>query len=226
MNAERQEARDGPPGERVSIRVVGGPTAMLDIGGVRVLTDPTFSPPGSYETAPGRSLTKTEAPALAREDIERVDLVLLSHDQHADNLDPAGRELLGSVTTVLSTPSAAARLGGVVQGLRLWEEAVITGREGPVLEVIAGPARHGPPGCEAATGEVTGFVIRGDGLPVVYVSGDNASRDAVQAVGARFGQIDLALLFAGAARTALLDGALLTLTSRDAAAASLALAAR
>jgi L-ascorbate metabolism protein UlaG (beta-lactamase superfamily) len=76
------------------------------------------------------------------------------------------------------------------------------------------------------TGPVTGFVLTGDGLPSVYVSGDNAAPEHVSAVAERFGPVDVAILFAGAARTALLDGAYLTLTSAQAAQAAVALGAR
>jgi L-ascorbate metabolism protein UlaG (beta-lactamase superfamily) len=97
---------------------------------------------------------------------------------------------------------------------------------GGSLTVTAVPARHGPPGCEPITGDVTGFVLTGDHLPTIYVSGDNASLDAVREIADRLGPIDIALLFAGAARTSLFDGAPLTLTAHDAAAAAEILAAR
>jgi L-ascorbate metabolism protein UlaG (beta-lactamase superfamily) len=74
--------------------------------------------------------------------------------------------------------------------------------------------------------EVTGFVITSAGVPTVYVSGDNASLDLVQAVAERLGPIDVAVLFAGAAQTALLGDAYLTLTSAQAAQAARILAAR
>ena len=60
----------------------------------------------------------------------------------------------------------------------------------------------------------------------MYVSGDNASLEIVQDIADRIGAIDVALLFAGAARTSLFDGAPLTLTSADAAAAARLLDAR
>jgi L-ascorbate metabolism protein UlaG (beta-lactamase superfamily) len=53
----------------------------------------------------------------------------------------------------------------------------------------------------------------------VYVSGDNASLDVVREIKSRIGEIDVAVLFAGAARTALIDGDL-TLTADDAAEAA------
>ena len=32
----------------VGLRYLGGPTALLELGGLRLLTDPTFDPPGDY----------------------------------------------------------------------------------------------------------------------------------------------------------------------------------
>ena len=66
-------------------------------------------------------------------------------------------------------------------------------------------------------GAVTGFVLAGDGLPTVYVSGDNASLDVVRDIAERLGDVDTALIFAGAARTPFFDGALVTLDSAGAA---------
>ena len=94
------------------VHVVGGPTVLLEVGGLRLLTDPTFSPAGNHETTPGRPLTKTEDPAISLATIGSIDAVLLSHDQHADNLDPAGYAVVAAVPLTLTTPAAAERLGG------------------------------------------------------------------------------------------------------------------
>jgi hypothetical protein len=45
----------------VRVQYLGGPTAILEIGGVRLLTDPTFDPPGEYPIGE-RMLTKTRGP--------------------------------------------------------------------------------------------------------------------------------------------------------------------
>ena len=42
-------------------------------------------------------LTKHAGPAIALSEIGEIDAVLLSHDQHFDNLDHAGRTLLQRV---------------------------------------------------------------------------------------------------------------------------------
>jgi L-ascorbate metabolism protein UlaG (beta-lactamase superfamily) len=90
---------------------VGGPTVLIEAGGWRLLTDPTFDPPGRrYDFGWGTSSVKTAGPALPVEDLGRVDAVLLTHDQHGDNLDDSGRALLASAGTVLTTPGGARRL--------------------------------------------------------------------------------------------------------------------
>src|SRR5687768_11748373 len=74
---------------------IGGPTVLLEVEGWRLLTDPTFDPPGgSYNFGWGTGSRKTAGPAIDASDVGPVDAVLLSHDQHDDNLDPAGRALL------------------------------------------------------------------------------------------------------------------------------------
>ena len=211
---------------QVPVRVLGGPTALIEYGGLRFLTDPTFDAPGEYPLGGGRSLTKTAPSAADPADLGPVDAVLLSHDQHPDNLDTAGRALLAEVPVVLTTRSAAARLGGTTRGLAPWDAVDLPRPGGGSVTVTATPALHGPEGCEPVTGEVVGFVLTAAGLPTVHVSGDNASLDVVREIAGRVGPVDTAVLFAGAARTALFDGALLTIDGARAAEAATILGAR
>jgi hypothetical protein len=51
--------------ETLGVQYLGGPTAILEIGGVRMLTDPTFDLPGEYPIGE-RVLTKTHVPAIGR----------------------------------------------------------------------------------------------------------------------------------------------------------------
>ena len=204
-----------PQDRGMKITHIGGPTALISLGGLNLLTDPAFDEPQDYELPGGRVMTKLTGPAVPAAELGTIDAVLLSHDQHKDNLDDTGRALLPSIPVVLSTPGAATRIAGV-QGLANWESYDLQRPDGGVLTVTGVPALHGPEGAEAVTGVVTGFVLSGDGLPTVYVSGDNASVDLVKQIADRFGPFDVAVLFAGAARTALLDGAPLTLTTEAA----------
>jgi L-ascorbate metabolism protein UlaG (beta-lactamase superfamily) len=196
----------------MTVTYVGGPTAILEYAGLRILLDPTFDAPQRYESD-GEALTKTEGPGVALENLGAIDLVLLSHHEHEDNLDFSGRELVLHTPT-LSTAKAGIDLGKPVIGLDCWEAH----RVGDVT-ITAAPALHGPPGAERLVGPVIGFVLEADGAPTVYVSGDNASLDLVRQIADRFPDIDVAVLFAGAARVPSIDAAL-TLTSTDAATAA------
>lgn len=210
--------------EQFPVRVFGGPTALFEYGGLRFLTDPTFDEPGDYDRGGGRVLSKTAPPAGRPADAGRLDVVLLSHDEHPDNLDHAGRALLADVPLVLTTPSGAERLGATA--LADWASVELAGG----VTVTGVPAIHGPGAradVEPFTGQVVGFVLTGDGLPTVYVSGDNASLDAVREIAGRFGPVDTAILFAGAPRIpALFGGEPLVLDSAQAAEAAVILGAR
>lgn len=194
---------------------VGGPTLRFRYADLTWLTDPTFDPPGDYPIPV--VLHKLTGPAVPPDRLGPIDVVLLSHDQHADNLDRAGRALLPSVPTVLSTPDAVGRLPGVT-GLERWQTVPVAGG----VEVTAVPALHGPdhPETERLSGVVTGFVLRAPGEPTVYVSGDNASVALVAEIVERLGPIDLAVLNVGAANVGRFGDADATLNARTALRAS------
>jgi L-ascorbate metabolism protein UlaG (beta-lactamase superfamily) len=205
----------------IFLRGFGGPTVTFGYGGHTFLTDPTFDPPGRYPTIAG-DLVKTTAPVGEPTDTGPVDVVLLSHDQHPDNLDAAGRAFAATVPLLLTTPDAARRLGPPARGLPTWSHLDLPGG---AVRVTAVPARHGPPGTEHLTGPVTGFVLTAAGQPTVYVSGDNASLDAVADIAARFPAVDVAILFGGAARVSPLGAANLTLDAAGMAEAARVLGA-
>ncbi|MBB2915327.1 L-ascorbate metabolism protein UlaG (beta-lactamase superfamily) [Streptosporangium becharense] len=216
---------------RIPVHVFGGPTALIEYGGLRFLTDPTFDAPGDYPVPGGPLLVKTAHPSITPAELGRVDVVLLSHDEHSDNLDHSGRALLADVPVTLTTPGGAGRLGGTARGLAPWESIELDRPGGGTVTVTGAPALHGPEelgaeGVKAVTGEVVGFVLTAADLPTVYVSGDNASLTLVEQIAERFGPVDTAVLFAGAPRLPIFDGALLVLDSAMAVEAARILGAR
>lgn len=206
----------------LAIGVLGGPTTVVDVGGRRIVIDPTFDPPG-----PHAYLTKTVGPSVTSTALGDVDVVLISHDEHPDNLDTEGRRVALAAPLVLTHPRAVARLGPNCRGLEPWQSIELPGGEGArSLTVQAVPAVHGPAdGQRNETGhvncEVTGFVLSGPDVPTVYLSGDNASIGAVKAIVEHVGTVDVAVIFAGAARVATKEhGRPLTFTGQRAAAAA------
>ena len=212
----------------IAIGVLGGPTTVVDVAGWRFVIDPTFDDPGAVG-----HLTKTVGPAISPSALGSVDAVLISHDEHLDNLDIEGRRFALDAPRILTNPGAAERLGPSAHGLAPWESFRLTAsEERPAVTVRAVPAVHGPADGDRDAGghvtcETTGFVLIGDGLPTIYLSGDNASLEAVADIAERSGPIDVAVLFAGAARVpGRQDERLLTLNSAWAAAAAQVLRAQ
>ena len=179
---------------------IGGPTAILEIGGLRFMTDPTLDPAGSVYHIPNLTVEKTKDPAKI--DIGKIDIVLLSHDQHFDNFDNAGRLLVKKVPKTYTTVSGAERLKGTSVGLAPWQSDAVLTPDGTEITITATPARHGPAGIEKIQGEVTGFILSVKGeLPLeIYITGDTTYYEGVAEVAKRYNP-NYVFIFAGGAQT-------------------------
>jgi len=185
--------------EGIRITHIGGPTALIEVGGWRLLTDPTFDQPGrKYNFGWGTSSRKLTAPAITPAQLGQIDAVLLSHDHHDDNLDDAGRALLPSAGTVVTTVPGAKRLGGNAQGLAAWGTTRLEAEGRTPIEITATPCRHGPPLSHPIVGEVVGFALKWEGQEhgVFWISGDTVLYDGVREVANRF-EVDTALIHLG-----------------------------
>jgi L-ascorbate metabolism protein UlaG (beta-lactamase superfamily) len=204
------------PEPSLSMTYIGGPTVLIEIAGMRLLTDPTFDDAGGTYVR-GSTLHKLTGPALPASALGRIDAVLLSHHQHADNLDTAGEAVLKKAARVVTTVEGAAELGaalgGKAFGLAPWQGAEIEGPHSRTLRITATPARHGPP--ERASLAVTGFLL--DISDGIYISGDTVLYEGMQEVIERL-HPRITMLHLGAARVEV-DGQLtapLTMTAEEA----------
>ena len=159
---------------------LGHATALLELAGARILTDPVLRD----RVGP---LVRIAPPVRVR-DTERIDAVLLSH-LHADHADLPSLWKLGRSTPVLAPRGAGRWLSG--RGLRDVRE-LQPGEETRVgvVRVTATPASHDgrrwPLGPSARP---IGFVARAERS--VYFAGDT---DLFDAMGELAGSIDAALL--------------------------------
>ena len=202
----------------VRLTHIGGPTLVVEAHGWRILSDPTFDPPGRrYGFGWGTSSVKTAGPAVPADDLGPLDLVLLSHDHHADNLDDAGRALLPGARTVVTTPSGARRLAAAnTRGLAAWSTTTVSAPGLPDLTITATPCRHGPPLSRPIAGEVVGFALQwADDPAVVWLSGDTVLYDGVREVASRL-QVDVAVLHLGSVRFGLTGPLRYSMSGRDA----------
>lgn len=159
------------------LRWLGHSTVLLDLDGVRLLTDPLLR---------RRVVHLRRAAPLAAESLEAVDAVLVSH-VHYDHLDLPSLRRIGRETRVV-VPQGAGRLlarrGFVATELAVGEETAL----GP-LSIRAVRADH-PRGRALGTkADTVGYVIAGS--QVVYFAGDTGLFPEMAQVAER---VDVALL--------------------------------
>ena len=188
---------------KTKLTYLGGATYLLEIGNFRLLTDPGFDPKGTERSeGPGHDLKKIMSPPVPADQIGRVDAVLLSHQQHYDNLDKIGRTLLPKAGRVLTTKESAKVLGDNAEGMAPWDTTELKNNSGETIRVTAMPAEHGPsPEVRAATGDTMGFLLEWDGQEngALYITGDTVYFPAIEEIGKRF-KIGTAILHMGAAK--------------------------
>jgi L-ascorbate metabolism protein UlaG (beta-lactamase superfamily) len=201
----------------IQLTHIGGPTTLLEVAGWRILTDPTFDEAGrTYRFGLGTSSRKTTGPAVPAPEVGPLDVILLTHDHHADNLDDTGRALLASAPVVVTTTAGAKRLGGTTRGLRAWDTTRLQAPDRTAIDVTATPCRHGPPLSRPLVGDVIGFALAWEGQEhgVLWISGDTVLYDGVRSVAKQL-TVSLAVLHLGEARFPITGPVRYTMTAAD-----------
>jgi L-ascorbate metabolism protein UlaG (beta-lactamase superfamily) len=213
-----RDARSRGPIAALRLTHIGGPTTLIEVGGWRLLTDPTFDAPGrKYSFGWGSNSRKLAGPVIPASDLPPIDAVLLSHDHHGDNLDDAGRALLPSAGAVVTTVPGAKRVGGGARGLEPWGTTSLEAPGRAPIEVTATPCRHGPPLSRPLAGMVIGFALRWEGQEqgALWISGDTVLYDGVREVADRL-EVDIALMHLGAVRFPVSGPLRYSMTAREA----------
>jgi L-ascorbate metabolism protein UlaG (beta-lactamase superfamily) len=190
---------------KVTITHIDTACVLININGFKIVTDPTLDKKDGflpqYVSKPLAFSKKYYDPALSNDEIGKVDLVLLSHDHHSDNLDKKGRAFIKTVKTVLSTKDAVKRLkNDNTIGLDNWEEYSLETEKVPQLKITAIPAQHtNIKRLDKVMGKVIGFAIEWEGQKngCLYISGDTVLFEGIYELKRRK-IVDIAILHLGA----------------------------
>jgi L-ascorbate metabolism protein UlaG (beta-lactamase superfamily) len=179
---------------------LGHSTVLLEIDGLRLLTDPVWGPRASPTRLAGPKRFQP-VPVPLRQ-LPPLDAVVISHD-HYDHLDyPTIRELAKSSVPFITSLGVGAHLEGwgvaseCITELDWWESHRV-GNSG--VSVTAAPSQH-------FSGRTTGtrnatlwssLVIRGE-RHGIFFSGDTGLTTEYQDIRARLGPFDLIMLEVGA----------------------------
>jgi L-ascorbate metabolism protein UlaG (beta-lactamase superfamily) len=165
--------------DAVGVRYLGHATVLLELPGVRILTDPFLRD----RLGPLRRHGPTPDPDA----LGPIDIIAISH-AHPDHLDPDSlRALGGDPLVIVPTGLGAAirRIGLRVREVGIGEPATVA----PGATITAVPARHWRWPRSPRAGAV-GYLIEGD-HDGIYFAGDTAPYPAMHAFAHR---VDIALL--------------------------------
>lgn len=179
---------------------LGHSTVLIEIDGLRVLTDPVWGPRASPARFAGPK--RFQPVPIALRELPPVDLVVVSHD-HYDHLDyPTIRELRKRDVPFVTSLGVGAHLEawGVhperVVELDWWESHRLPGTD---LSVTAAPSQHfsGRSLNDRNATLWSSMVIRSP-RHAVFFSGDTGLTTEYQTIRARLGPFDLVMLEVGA----------------------------
>ncbi|HEY0199854.1 MAG TPA: MBL fold metallo-hydrolase [Rhodanobacter sp.] len=194
----RVDVLSGPASKALQVTWLGHSTTLIEMDGLRLLTDPVLSARAS--PVPFAGPKRFTPPALAVEDLPPIDAVVLSHD-HFDHLDrDTIRALISKVGRFYTTLGVGARLvaWGVpadrVVELGWWQEATF----GP-LTLAATPAQHfsGRGLLDRDSTLWASWVVIGS-HERLFFSGDTGMHAGFAEIGERYGPFDLTLIECGA----------------------------
>ncbi|MCY1066152.1 MBL fold metallo-hydrolase [Nannocystis sp. RBIL2] len=179
---------------------LGHSTILLEIGGVRILTDPVWGERASPLGFAGpKRFQPVPVPIAALAD---VDVVLISHD-HYDHLDyPTIQALVRTPVPFVTSLGVGAHLEawGVpasrITELDWWESARIPGSD---VVVTAAPSQHFSGRSLGARNTTlwSGFAVRSD-RHALFFSGDTGLTTEYKDIRYRLGPFDLVMLEVGA----------------------------
>ncbi|MGH7531191.1 MAG: MBL fold metallo-hydrolase, partial [Gemmatimonadales bacterium] len=189
---------------QLTITWIGHASALLQIGGVNVLTDPMWSACAS--PLPPLGPRRWVAPGVAFAALPPIDAVLLSHD-HYDHLDDHTVRRLARahpqaqwLVPLGLAPFVTRRGGRAVQELDWWQEAALGS-----LRVICAPAQHFSGRTPRMRGTTLwcSWALAAPYPPAgaerrIFFGGDTGHHPEFGEIGARCGPFDVALLPVGA----------------------------
>ena len=179
---------------------LGHSTVLVEIDGLRVLTDPVWGPRASPSRLAGPK--RFQPVPVALKALPTIDVVVISHD-HYDHLDyPTIRELVRSNVPFVTSLGVGAHLEawGIaserITELDWWESYTLPGSD---LSVTAAPSQHfsGRSLKDRNATLWSSMVIRSP-RHAVFFSGDTGLTTEYAAIRERLGPFDLVMLEVGA----------------------------
>ena len=199
-----QEIWAAPPASGLRLTWLGHSTVLIEIDGVRVLTDPVWGPRASPSRFAGPKRFQPVPVALRA--LPALDLVVISHD-HYDHLDyPTIRELAKRSVPFVTSLGVGAHLeawgveAGRIFELDWWESHRLANSG---LTVTAAPSQHfSGRGLKDRNASLWSSMVIRSPRHTVFFSGDTGLTMQYREIRERLGPFDVVMLEVGAFHTA------------------------
>ena len=159
-----QSAADAP-----QIRLVRNATLLIDYNGKKILLDPMLSPKGAFGSWAGNGVTPSvDLPMPVSEIVDGVDFVLLTHG-HDDHFDNAAIKAIDKEIPFFVQPENKQML----LDNNFWNTTAVGDsiiHDG--ITIIRTEAQHGTGRMLANMGAASGYVLKAENQPIIYVIGD------------------------------------------------------
>ena len=189
-----------PPDTGLRATWLGHSTVLIEIDGLRVLTDPVWGPRASPSRIAGPKRFQPVPVRLSK--MPPIDLVLVSHD-HYDHLDyPTIKELARTNVPFVTSLGVGAHLEafgvppGRITELDWWESHTLPGSE---LTITAAPSQHfSGRGLKDRNATLWSSLVIRTAKHSVFFSGDTGLTSEYATIRERLGPFDLVMLEVGA----------------------------
>ncbi len=190
------------PASGLRVTWLGHSTQLIEIDGLRVLTDPVFGDRASPYTWVGPK--RWYAPPLAFEDLPPIDVVLLSHDHHDHLQHETIIKMLDWPVTFVAPIGVGSHLEywGVpkerIVELDWWQTVTVKGSSGAELQLACTPARHasGRHVLDQMSTLWASWALIGP-QHRAWFSGDTGLFPALTEIGEKYGPFDVTMVEAG-----------------------------
>lgn len=189
---------NNPPNSGLRITWVGHSSLLIEVDGIRILTDPVWSERVSFSNFIGPK--RFFAPPLALDDLPPLDVIIVSHD-HYDHLDSKTIKYFGDKQVHFITPLGVCDIlknFGILENYIHevdWGDSVMIGS----CNITATPTRHFSGRGIFNRNETlwASFVIKGP-QHNIFFGADSGWFPGFADIGEKFGPFDLTMLEIGA----------------------------
>ena len=160
-----------------SIQFIRNATLILHYNGKKILVDPMFFPKGAFDPIAGKERNPMiDLPISVDEMVKDIDMVLVTHT-HPDHFAPVAMEALNKSIKLFNQPADEAyfKNANFTNAETITDSIVWNG-----ITIYRTAGEHGSGEVLQHMGIVSGFVLKAENQPTIYLVGDSVWIDEVE----------------------------------------------